>query len=104
MREEIHESGAIDSAAVRSPARADAAVSFDRLMTVREAAIFLQRSESWLFDALRRDPREEGSVPHVRLPGRRGGARFQAAELLEWLEAGAPPVSVWRSMRTRRTA
>ena len=74
----------------------------DGLLTVRQAARFLGRSPSWLFQALRRDPEEEGSIPHVRLPGRRGGVRFDRVELLEWLHAGAPPAGVWASMRTAR--
>jgi len=74
----------------------------EALMTVKEAAAFLGRSPSWLFQALQRDPGDEGSIPHVRLPGRRGGCRFEREELLSWLRAGSPPAAIWRDMQARR--
>lgn len=74
----------------------------NHLLTVRQAAAYIQRSESWLYEALKRSPEEDGSVPHVRLPGRRGGARFDRAELLEWLRTGAPPAAVWEELKSGR--
>lgn len=72
------------------------------LMTVKEAAHFLRRSERWLREAIARPPDREGSIPHFRLPGKRGGVRFVRNDLLSWLRNGAPPAAVWESQSKRR--
>jgi len=69
------------------------------LMTVQEAADFLRKSERWIRYALTRNPHEEGSVPHYRLPGKRGGIRFVRSELIAWIFAGCPPMADMQSWR-----
>lgn len=72
-------------------------ISTEQLMTVKEAADFLRKSERWLREALTRERHEHGSIPHHRLPGKRGGIRFLRAELTAWLQAGCPPVAAMES-------
>jgi len=69
----------------------------EQILTVKEAAAYLKRSERWIREAVARDPQEAGSIPHHRLPGRRGGVRFDRDELLLWLKADCPPAAVWNS-------
>ena len=71
------------------------------LLTTREAAKFLRVSERWLREAIKRTPDAPGSIPHHRLPGRRGGVRFFRDELIEWLEEDSPPVEVMRSWKKK---
>lgn len=64
------------------------------LWTVKEVAAYLQRSERWVYTALKRDPKHKGSLPNFRLPG--GGPRFDPKEVREWLADGCPPAAEFR--------
>jgi len=72
------------------------------LWCVRDAARFLRRSPRWVWQAVARAPEERGSIPHVRLPGRRGGVRFVPEEIHSWLAAGCPPAGDFYKMREAR--
>jgi hypothetical protein len=50
------------------------------LMTLSEAAVFLRRSKSWVYQNL-------GVVPHHTVPGMRGHW-FDRTELLTWVKSG----------------
>jgi len=71
------------------------------LLTTREAAKFLRVSERWLREAINRPHDSPGSIPHHRLPGRRGGVRFFRDELIEWLQEDSPPVEVMRFLKKK---
>ncbi len=73
------------------------------LWTVAELAEFLRRSQRWVYVQLTRAADEIGSIPCLRLPGRRGGARFDPAEIRAWLRAGSPPVADWRRLQGGRS-
>jgi hypothetical protein len=65
------------------------------LWTIAEVAAFLQRSIRWVRYTLRRPDSEQGSIPHLTLPGR-GGTRFVPGEIEDWVRAGCPPARVFR--------
>ena len=58
----------------------------DRLWTVRQAAAFLGRSESWVYKAA-----ERGGLPRAR--GMAWGLRFIPAELQAYARGEAPPAA-----------
>jgi len=68
------------------------------LWTAKEAAAFLGKSVRWVFYALRLPESEPGSIPHVRV-GR--APRFNPQVLVEWVTAGCPPASTFRTWKAR---
>lgn len=85
------------------------------LWTVADCAVFLQRSERWVWDALARDPDSPGSIPFVRLPGGRskcgrGSPRFIPEHIRRWVMLGCPPAAAfkmwvdWTEEKRRRKA
>jgi len=83
----------------RKDAMNRAEATSDHLLTVIEAAHFLNRSERWVSEAIARDSKSKGSIPHYRLPGNRGGVRFIREDLIAWLKDGCPPTAAWESWR-----
>ena len=74
----------------------------DTLWTVKQAAIFLQKSQRWLFGQLTLADDRPGSIPHVRL-GR--SPRFIPDDLRAWAAAGFPPAGTfkeWKEADARR--
>ncbi|MFH1023796.1 MAG: hypothetical protein V1809_10470 [Planctomycetota bacterium] len=73
------------------------------LWTVLEVAKYLGRSPRWIWSNLRRPETETGSIPHYRLPGGgRPAPRFDPGEVVGWVRAGCPPVSVFRKSPNNR--
>jgi hypothetical protein len=68
----------------------------ERLWSVKDAAIFLQKSRRWLFLALRLPENAPGSVPHVRL-GR--SPRFIPDDLRSWASMNFPPAATFKTWR-----
>ena len=76
--------------------------NFSPLWTTRDVANFLQRSEGWVYSALRADPNKAGSLPSIRIPGGRGSrgegsARFVSADIMAWVSAGCPPAAIFKT-------
>ena len=72
------------------------------LWTISEAARFLKRFRRWVETALKRGDTEPGSIPHRRLPGKRGEPRFIPAEMAAWSQDGFPPVATFREWHDYR--
>ena len=72
--------------------------------SLADAAEFLGWSKRSLEDAVRRDPRENGSVPHYTLPcGRsRKFRRFTYAVLDAWMKRGCPAVADFDRLANRK--
>jgi len=75
--------------------------NINQLLTVKEAAAYLRRSERWVRQAILYSSDEEGSIPHHKLPGSRGGILFDVEELNSWLKSGSPPVKTWKSWKKK---
>lgn len=74
----------------------------DALWSISDLAKFLRRSPRWVFIQLARKPDEPGSIPHVRLRGKRGGVRFIPSEIGRWVSDGCAPVAEFRKFHHRR--
>ncbi len=89
-----------------TPAAATATVpsGIEPLLNIDGAAKLLAVSRRWVQEAVRRDPREPGSIPAYCLPspGIRRHWRFDPVELREWLRADCPPVADWRRLYKAR--
>lgn len=72
------------------------------LWVVKELASYLRRSERWVRSRLTLDPKHAGSIPSLRGPGLGRGARFDPAEIKEWLAQGCPPAAEFRARRSAR--
>lgn len=81
--------------APRDRRRERVALPTDRLWTVRQAAVFLGRSESWVYKAA-----ERGELPRAR--GMAWGLRFIPAELQAYARGEAPPAAPVVPLRRQR--
>lgn len=63
-------------------------LAVEPLWLVRDLAVFLRRSERWVWKHLQFDQARVGSIPHLRLPG--GAPRFDPATIRAWLDEGCP--------------
>ena len=70
----------------------------ENLWAVKQAAAYLQKSERWLWSALRLSPSAPGSIPHARL-GR--APRFDPASLRQWIEWNCPPAATFREWQSK---
>jgi len=75
--------------------------NMNQLLTLKETAAYLRRSERWVRQAISYNPDEVGSIPYLRLPGHRGGILFDVEELNSWLKSGSPPVKTWKSWKKK---
>jgi hypothetical protein len=65
------------------------------LWRIRHLAAYLGCSRRWVRNHLHFPPDEEGSIPHLHLPG--GSPRFDPDVIRRWLEMGCPPARVMTS-------
>jgi hypothetical protein len=61
-----------------------------QLWTVSEAAAYLRKSESWVWQAVRTPQEQSGSIPHAKL-GK--SPRFIPEKLQKWAASGFPAVA-----------
>jgi hypothetical protein len=66
----------------------------ERLWSVKDLAIYLQKSQRWVFKALRLPDTEAGSIPHVRLCR---SPRFVPDDIKAWAFANFPPAATFRT-------
>ncbi len=74
----------------------------ETLLSVPEAARYLQKSPRWIWSALTRRPDEPGSIPHVRVGS---SPRFFPDDLAAWVRAGCPPAATfaeWNAAEQKR--
>lgn len=61
-----------------------------QLWTVSDAAAYLRKSESWVWQAVRTPQEQAGSIPHAKL-GK--SPRFIPEKLQKWAASGFPAVA-----------
>lgn len=61
------------------------AANMPQLWTVKEAAAYLRKSESWVWQAVRTPEDQSGSIPHAKL-GK--SPRFIPEEMQAWAASG----------------
>ena len=64
-----------------------------QLWTVSEAAAYLRKSESWVWQAVRTPLEQTGSIPHAKL-GK--SPRFIPEEIQTWAKSGFPAVAEFK--------
>lgn len=75
--------------------------SLPQLWTVKEAATYLRKSESWVWQAVRTPEDRPGSIPHAKL-GK--SPRFIPEEMQAWAASGFLPAADFKQdPRSRRS-
>ena len=66
-----------------------------QLWTVKEAANYLRKSESWVWQAVRTPEDQQGSIPHAKL-GK--SPRFIPEEMQAWALSGFPSAAEFKDV------